>query len=220
MAWTATTSFETTDGSTTPTDGNDLNGTGTGDGSGWSGGWSGGTDFDYENALAFDGTWSVTSGANVDQQIFRAMTTALVSGFFAVNMRFDSTLAHNFGVQLQSTTTRAQDIFLNLGTSFRAPTDNAGWTGTANLAVDTWYKIGVDFDCTTDTSDIYINDTLIKTGANFLTAVTTINRVYFRNARSSAGTPRCWWDYIREGTPVAPTAGTTTVPTLALMGVG
>lgn len=205
MAWVATTSFETTDGSTTPTDGNDLNGTGSGEGTGFSGNWIGGTGFDYDNALAQDGTWSALMGVDADQQIYRALASTIVTGHFSCYLRWDNGAADNLGIQLQSGTTRGPDLFLNFdGSGNRKPTDNSAYTGSATLPADTWTKIGIDFDCTTDTYDMYIDGTLENSGSNFLTAVSSLDRVYMRKA-NTAGSTNAWWDNIADGDAVAAT---------------
>lgn len=222
-AWAAQTSFETTDGSTSPTDGNDLNGTG--DGAGWSGNWTAGTQFDYDNGVAGipGGSWVMNNlqPSSADVNATRVLSSTVVSGRVEFRFRSSSITQDNFGIQLMDGATRGQDMYFCSttagcgGSTGRAVTDNNGWILSDQVPVNTWVKVGVDFDCTTDTSNVYLDDVLIKTGALFLTPITSIDRVVFRNpgGAGTGGYPVNFYvDLIEDGTPASPTPERTDFP--------
>jgi hypothetical protein len=94
MPWTGLTSFETTNGSTSPTNGNTV--TSTGDGTGWATTWAHNATYPnihkYNNVVASipNGSWAVvcdTSGQNWEPSISRTLTTGATSGRVAFYFR-------------------------------------------------------------------------------------------------------------------------------------
>ena len=218
MTWTGETSFETTDGSTTPTDGNPI--VSTGDGTGWSGNWiDGGTGtslIDYDTAQSQDGSWSFmfdsfTGHTNTADRIYRDLSSASASGYltFYVRVNVDdrdtpvirirSTTGNNIPIEFQQTST---------GTGRNIKICATTYSGV--MAKDTWYKIGIDYDCTTDTLDFYIDD-VKKNGSaiSFTAAASTLNRFWFENNPASGFSSTLgnmfWIDDIKENV-VASTA--------------
>jgi len=215
MAWTGLTSFETTDGSTTPTDGNDIQGTG--DGTGWSGNWTASNDggyLDYDNGQANDGTWSFvldtyTAHVNKQPRIYRDLTTGVTAGHIAFDIRCNvddrdtpvirlrSGSGNNIPIEFVQTSTGTGRTLKCCGTSF------------GNLiAVDTWYKIGVDFDCATDTLDFYLDDVKQNGSAvSFTAAASSIDRFWVENNAASGYSSTLgnmfWIDNIRAGEAAA-----------------
>lgn len=220
MAWVADTSFETTDGSTTPTDGNTV--TSTGDGSGWATNWAhNGTYADkhvYDNgASAPDGTWCVmcdTSANNWEPYIKRTPTTSVTSGHFEIRYKTDVDDRDRNYIYLEDAGNTNLVIYMDQVTSNtgRHLKELGGGTTIASNAFSegTWYKVGIDFDCTTDTYDIYI-DGVKKNGSaiNFKNTATTIDSVKLSNSAASgfSGTPGNihYWDVIADGDAAAPT---------------
>ena len=66
------------------------------------------------------------------------------------------------------------------------------------IAVNTWYKMEIDFDCSTDTFDFYIDGTKKNTTAiNFENAVTSIDKVHLKNNATGSSYPsNAWYDLI------------------------
>lgn len=195
MAWVATTSFETTDGSTAPTDGNAI--AGTGDGSGWSGNWTnaGGTSSYHQyddDGSAPDGTWAFmhdtyTAHVNNEPVTYRALTDAVTSGRVSFKVKCNVDNRDNPGIWLHNGTSRALYLLFDqqaTGTN----RDIIGPSGVCEencIANNTWYKIDIDFDCTTDTFSVYLNDVSVGTGFSFENASTSVTRFYVVNNSAS-----------------------------------
>lgn len=203
-AWTGATSFETTDGSTAPTNGLVL--TGTGDGTGWSGNWANGP-IDgagttvYTNTQASDGTWSYmqdsyTAHTNNEEENLRALSSCAASGRISSHVRFNVSDRNNLYqilydaasyptglgpfVEMTQTNTGARTI-----TAYE--TGGTATTVASNvLSPNTWYTFDLDYDATTDTYDIYVDGTKQNHGAvNFRSSQTQICRTsYYTGAAS------------------------------------
>lgn len=216
MAWVATTSFETTDGSTAPTDG--LNISATGDGTGWTATWTvtagASKTWKYDNAVASppNGTWVAEcdcTAVNEEPVMSRTLTTAVTSGRISFRWRFNKTNRDTHSLELKSGATIAIHIdSFNKETGSRdfRYQNSAGVDTvitTAAFALDTWYKIDLDLDCGTDTFTAYINDVSQGTGLTFRNVVTNVDTVLFSNGASSTtgstiGTIH-YVDYIQPG---------------------
>ena len=217
MAWVATTSFETTDGSTSPTDGNSI--TGTGDGTGWSGNWTFGAfnNTYYDNSVAYSGTWSAlqdTAATNNEPVLDRSVSVAVTSGRMSIAIRKNKTNRNQNGIQMYSGSTRAFYWFFG---PVAAGNGDLGVINTATTvyysavqAVDTWYVVDVDFDCGTDTYDIYLDGVKKNVSAlGFENAVASIDKVrLFTGAASASGSSagtQTWFDLIQNGAISGPT---------------
>lgn len=217
-AWTGVTSFETTDGSTSPTDGNGVELTG--DGSGWSTNWAQiqSTENDYDNSQAYAGTWSLlqdtqTGVTNNEPRIERNIATT-TTGYVCVNIRKSKTNRNDTGIALSLNT-------FNTGTNratyttFSPVTSGPGELWSYNGAsfgvivsgvqnANTWYELCIDFDATTDTYNIYLNGVKRNgTALNFNNSLTGIDRItLITTAASSIGSTagtQTWYDNIRSG---------------------
>jgi len=166
--------------------------------SGWSGSWTAGTQFDYDNGVSPvpNGSWVLENlqPGSADVNATRILSSAVTSGRFVFYFRHTSLTRDNFNVQMQSGATRGQDISFGSitagygGTTGRALADGINSFILIDMfAVDRWYKIMVDFDCTTDTSSIYVDDVLVRVGARFNTNIASIDRVVFRNPNGGTG---------------------------------
>lgn len=205
MAWVATTSFETTDGSTTPTNGNTINATG--DGSGWSGNWTntepGTRGYRYNNVVAGipGGSWCAacdTGTNNEEPETQRSLSSSVTSGRVSWYWRFNKTNRDNHVVTIGSGATRAiilQAFAKQTGNRDFVYNNSAGTEvvlASAAFAADTWYKIDIDFDCGTDTFTAYINNVSQGSGLQFRNAVASLDTLRFANgvaapSGSSAG---------------------------------
>ncbi|WP_457556441.1 hypothetical protein [Candidatus Harpocratesius sp.] len=54
------------------------------------------------------------------------------------------------------------------------------------ISANQWYHLKIDFDCSTDTYDIYLNNVLIKSEATFVNIATTLNYIQFRTWTTSS----------------------------------
>lgn len=218
MAWVATTSFETTDGSTTPTDGSSINGTG--DGTGWSGNWSF-IDFDetyYDNAVAYSGTWSAeqnTGADNSEPRLSRSVSSAVTSGTLSIAMRKNKTNRNNNGIYIYDGGTLAMGLYFAPKASGNGAIrclESGGETTleTAGQAANTWYQFDIEFDCSTDTYIVKKDGVQIGGTINFFTAATSItNIVLLTGAASDGGSGTAgsitWFDLIENGaSPIGP----------------
>lgn len=211
MAWAAATSFETTDGSTSPTDGNNI--TGTGDGSGWTGNWTAtASRFVYDNAQAQSGTWScnLNLASATEPTCERTLSSAVTSGTVSWRFRIANTNTSGEAFYLYSGGTRA--IYTFKATNASSPcgytvvngASTATYSGT--LAVNTWYELEIEFDCSTDTYNFYIDGTKKNgTALSFENAVTSIDKVYLKNNATGSSYPtNAWYDNIANGAAAAP----------------
>lgn len=153
--WGGSTSFETTDGSTTPTDGNDL--VGTGDGSGWTGNWANslnGSRWDYDNAQAAAGSWSVTGDGTggARARVTRALSPTQTTGIVSFQMRKDSNVnAARFQLEGATDVDVARVVFDTDG----GIKVEGGTTCTiaASQALNTWHKVHLKWNTDTDKLD-------------------------------------------------------------------
>lgn len=215
MAWTGITSFETTDGSTTPTDGNDIQATG--DGTGWSGNWVDGGSATgkivYDTGQSQDGSWSMmmdtfTAHVNLGPKVYRVLSSASTTGFIEYYVRCNVDDRDVPVTRLQSGTSSkiaTQFVQTTTGTGRNVTVGGSTYSGVINI--DTWYKIGIDYDCTTDTFDFYI-DGIKKNGSalNFDVVSTTLDRFHFENNAASGFSSTLgnifWIDNISDGNAI------------------
>ena len=179
--WAASTSFETTDGSTIPTDGVTIHNTG--DGSGWSDNWteSGTGDWIYDDDVAGvpNGTFVAqvdTGPANLETALDRTLNPTVAAGDLTFSFRINKTNRNNHNI-----------IFREGGTNRFGVASNPQQSGPAHLveavggstiasdlfSADTWYTIRINFDCSTDTFDVYVDNVLKGDNVAFSSACTT-----------------------------------------------
>lgn len=193
-AWVADTSFETTNGTTAPTDGVSLEATG--DGTGWSDNWTttGTGDWLYDDDITGqpNGTWIAnadTTGNNYEPTLDRTLTDAMTSGDVTYYYNTSKTNRDQHGFWLRDGTTLRMYITTNPQASGNSDLiDVTGTIAAAMFGVNTWYKIRIDFDCTTDTFDVYVDGVLKGDNRAFSSASVTLNFVRFiTGAASTAG---------------------------------
>jgi len=213
MPWVATTSFETTDGTASPVDGNDL--LGTGDGSGWSATWADGglgAGWDYDSGIAEAGSWSVITSTNAE--LLRNITTAVVSGIVKVSMRSSAkngTFAFllfvpGVGSKYIISLTAGGDITL---------TGTTVVTLLTNYTLDTWNVIHMSFDGSTAKARLAADSAWSATVNS--NAAGDVGRVRLEMSGITAGTRS--FDNIAEGSE--PSAAAVTLPSnLPLLKVG
>src|SRR6266481_120586 len=187
----AGTSFETTDGSTTPTTGSLV--AETGDGEGWNGGWIAtmqGEDTQYATSTVHSGAWSLlqnTSGTHNEPKVDRLFETPLASGSVTLYMQKDSTNRSADGVRLYSggvsVGNLALEVYFNAtstGNGDLLAINNTEETVIASgvQAANTWYRVKIIFDASTDTYDVYLDGTKINPSPlNFYNNLDTIDRI-------------------------------------------
>lgn len=213
MAWTGITSFETTDGSTTPTDGNNISGTGSGEGTGWSGGWvnrSGTGRYDYDNGQAQDGSWSAhwdSAGSNLEEQCGRVLSSASTSGRISFRWRQNRDDRDNPGLYVYNGSTRALYILFGQDTTGtgRDLDSNAGEIASDVFSNDTWYHVEIDYDCAgSGTYSVYVDGSLQGAGGHaFENTASSINEIRMANNTASgfSATPGNlhWFDNFADG---------------------
>ena len=201
LAAVATTSFETTDGSTVPTDGALIEGTG--DGTGWSGNWIlDSTGHVYDNAIAKPtggGSWVAEMAGTRTLQRAYASTQAI--GNQIVRLRRTGS-GNSAGWTVRGNTTVVA-WRLNIGQGAGTDIVVAGATTEICLtgfAADTWYKTEMEWDTGANTARCRVDDgawsaTVAREGGTG--GVTHFSMLTDDSPRIT------YWDFFEDGAPVA-----------------
>jgi hypothetical protein len=176
------TSFETMDGINAPTQGALV--VGSGDGPGWQGPWQATylpADTTYDGTEATTGSWSMlqdTTGRDEEPEIERIFARPMKKGHLAVRVRLDKVDRNSLGLFLSNGPPNLRDgnpaahggravyvafIVNDHLNSTGGNGDMTAYSGQSEIviadaaqAANVWYEIGIDFDCTKDTFDVYL----------------------------------------------------------------
>lgn len=173
--------------------------TGENGGTGWSAAWTGNTAFDVTTAQAQSGANSVVVLAAQDPEatISRAWTTGETSGIYQYYMRRKG--GNNWRDGLYFDLKEGANV--RGGTIFKVTNTSTGAVGAQIYAVggssevfesgtlfaDTWHKIDLEFDCTTDQFRARVDDGTWSSWISF-TASTTIDGINFTKGNINGGT--------------------------------
>jgi len=205
----------------------DFDSYGTGDltgengGSGWGGAWSGSTAYDVTTAVSQSGANSVIYTDNgVEEQIARSFT-AMTSGIISFYNRKTVTSTNADTPILWFTEGATPDVTNRVGgVGMSGVGANAGFfvqSGSTESQVqaysaNTWYKVDIEIDCTTDQYRVSIDDGAFSSWYNFRTTETQIDGLIFYINQSGSTSYSVYWDTIADGEAVAAApAGTSTV---------
>ena len=165
----------------------DLNGQGS-SGSGWDSGWSGVTQFDVTTNTPYEGTKCVQiTGNNSNLWAIERDLTSVTDGTFYISARTSSVSDTDFVfVRLFENGSPLIQIRLKDNEIQYFDGNLSSWVSLSSISANTWYRIGVSFDCSTDTYDVNVNDGTWTTGIDFQFVGDAVEIFNIREQRSNA----------------------------------
>lgn len=210
MAWTAIETFEA------GTVGADV--AGTSGGSGWSAAWAetgAGQLFDFSTSSpAFGSKCAVAAFAGAQGELSRTFT-AITEGTFYYSMRVSNTTS-NCQMRLQDGANLK--LFIRFGATGNITAFGSSGTDIQTYLANTWYRLGVAFDCGTDTFTVSVDNGTPSSAIAFNATASQVTRLMFEEPANQTVTFSI--DDIADTyiPPVTSTAVPT--PTLSLLHVG
>jgi len=178
-------------------------------GTGWQGAWvTNDSSIAVQTSTVKSGSNAVESNNNASGSNCYRQFDSLSDGVFTIYVR-NSNNTKGYGIWLASggftSSERACFIYFT-GGDIKYQSNSSYYTLKSNFVSDTWYKIDIEFDCSTDEYRARVDDSSWTSWVDFaiLSSATTLD--YFKADRGSAGPYYTYIDDISIDATVAPTA--------------
>lgn len=147
------------------------------------------------NSMFFDDTSTTANGAAIADTTFTPTTGDIVEWEFSWREDNDAVFGGMLRARLQDAsgtdgllvfTTAEADAGFDL--SYRGPgSPPASDTVIDTISENTWYTIRIVANMTSETADVYLNDTLKQTGLDFTNSVSSFSKMRFDSSFGSEG---------------------------------
>ena len=164
------------------------------------------------DAISYEGTKCIKNIVSNTRSTKRDIT-AVTSGTFYFSMRSGDTAIQAPWFDAYDSTTRLFLVRFELDEL--EILDSTGWVKIQDIVDDTWYRIGVEFDCSTDIFNISVDSSAFSGNYDFVSATTDLDNIVLF---STGATSPVYMDAISpDYTPSSANHYTLVVDTMALV---
>lgn len=171
--------------------------------------WSGSAVFDVSTSSPIEGSQSILASFSSAQGAISRAITPVTSGTVYMSFNMAQTNAGNQQVKFYSGSTLA--FFIRFNASGNIVAFGGAGTTIQAYAANTVYRLGITFDCGTDTFTVSVNNGTPSSSIAFDSPVSSIDKIEFEQPSTATATWR--FDYI------SPTYSITSNK-LLLLGIG